>query len=341
MSYLPTPSGIAANPVTANELNEKTQYFDSTGENDSIILGKNAVTEESNTIAIGTDAAALGTSSIAIGHLAGQNMTASNEYNISIGESAANSANGTQNVVIGDEAFEAGVGNNNVVLGFRACETNTSSGSDRVMIGSFAGNGALSSSVAIGAYAVNYAGGQHVTAIGNSACRGESDAADPHFGGSTNYSTGFGAYALQRNAGVGVSTAFPIAMGLYAGRNSANTNSISIGVNAGQTSCGQYAIALGTEAGKENSGDRSISIGYQAHETSSAGDGDYAINIGYNASATTAYDKTIVLNASGTILNPDRASALFINPIRGVAHGLGLGVLHYDTSTKEITYSTT
>ena len=28
-------------------------------------------------------------------------------------------------------------------------------------------------------------------------------------------------------------------------------------------------------------------------------------------------------------------------PIRGVAHGLGVGVLKYDTTTFEITYSTT
>ena len=29
-----------------------------------------------------------------------------------------------------------------------------------------------------------------------------------------------------------------------------------------------------------------------------------------------------------------------VKDIRGVAHGLGVGVLHYNTSTKEITYST-
>ena len=34
------------------------------------------------------------------------------------------------------------------------------------------------------------------------------------------------------------------------------------------------------------------------------------------------------------------SSGLFCANVRGVAHGLGVGVMHYNTGTNEITYST-
>jgi hypothetical protein len=45
----------------------------------------------------------------------------------------------------------------------------------------------------------------------------------------------------------------------------------------------------------------------------------------------------IKLNASGLQAH---SSGLFCTNIRGVAHGLGAGVMHYNTGTNEITYST-
>jgi hypothetical protein len=51
-------------------------------------------------------------------------------------------------------------------------------------------------------------------------------------------------------------------------------------------------------------------------------------------------NNSIVLNASGSNLNGSTDNAFFVKPIRGHPHGLGIGVLHYDTTTSEITYST-
>jgi hypothetical protein len=45
----------------------------------------------------------------------------------------------------------------------------------------------------------------------------------------------------------------------------------------------------------------------------------------------------IKLNASGLQAH---SSGLFCANVRGVAHGLGVGVMHYNTGTNEITYST-
>lgn len=82
-------------------------------------------------------------------------------------------------------------------------------------------------------------------------------------------------------------------------------NEVHIGSNAGQMNQGKNAIALGKGAGQTNQPANSI-----------------------------------VINASGVELSPNGASGLYVNPIRGFAHGLGQGVLHYNSATCEITYST-
>lgn len=82
-------------------------------------------------------------------------------------------------------------------------------------------------------------------------------------------------------------------------------NEVHIGSNAGQMNQGKNAIALGKGAGQTNQPANSI-----------------------------------VINASGVELSPNGTSGLYVNPIRGFAHGLGEGVLHYNSATCEITYST-
>jgi hypothetical protein len=65
-----------------------------------------------------------------------------------------------------------------------------------------------------------------------------------------------------------------------------------------------------------------------------------AIAIGNNAGVASQTAGSICLNASGVALNPNQVG-LFINPIRGVALGLGVGVVFYDAATFELQYSTT
>lgn len=50
--------------------------------------------------------------------------------------------------------------------------------------------------------------------------------------------------------------------------------------------------------------------------------------------------QSLTMNA-GSMIDVLPANGLFVEGVRGVAHGLGVGVLHYDTITHEITYSTT
>jgi len=53
---------------------------------------------------------------------------------------------------------------------------------------------------------------------------------------------------------------------------------------------------------------------------------------------STKVEVTGDLVISGELKPP--SNSFKVKDIRGVAHGLGVGVLHYNTSTKEITYST-
>ena len=53
---------------------------------------------------------------------------------------------------------------------------------------------------------------------------------------------------------------------------------------------------------------------------------------------STKVEVTGDLVISGELKPP--TNSFKVKDIRGVAHGLGVGVLHYNTSTKEITYST-
>ena len=53
------------------------------------------------------------------------------------------------------------------------------------------------------------------------------------------------------------------------------------------------------------------------------------------------YSNSIVINATGAFLDTTAANSFVVKPIRGIAHGLGVGVMKWDSGTYEITYSTT
>ena len=77
-----------------------------------------------------------------------------------------------------------------------------------------------------------------------------------------------------------------------------------------------------------------MSIGHDVHTTAC---GDYAIGLGKCGQMGA---NTIVINATTTNITDTNTDRCFINPIRGVAHGLGVGVMKYNSSTHEVTYST-
>jgi hypothetical protein len=70
------------------------------------------------------------------------------------------------------------------------------------------------------------------------------------------------------------------------------------------------------------------------------GQGANAIAIGNKAGINSQTAGSICLNASGLDLDPNQAGC-FIRPIRGVALGLGVGRVFYNTTTFELQYSTT
>ena len=108
-----------------------------------------------------------------------------------------------------------------------------------------------------------------------------------------------------------------VAIGYYAGSSAQGLAGVAIGSYAAGVSQGQYGVAIGQDAG------------YQTQ-------GDYAIAIGYGAGTSNQHANSIVLNASGAVLNTDGTSRCFIKPIRSVAI-TGLKALYYNTTTFEVT----
>jgi hypothetical protein len=109
--------------------------------------------------------------------------------------------------------------------------------------------------------------------------------------------------------------------------------SIAIGQSAGGFTQGDYAVAIGSGAGNIGQGNRAVAIG----ATAGVDQGDYAISIGNGSGYPSAVANSIAINASGFTLDAP-AAGLYINPIRNQT-STG-NVLTYNTTTKEIVYST-
>lgn len=124
-----------------------------------------------------------------------------------------------------------------------------------------------------------------------------------------------------------------VAIGDNAGTTSQGTNSISIGQGAGNISQSGYALALGASAGYNSQGTGAVALGYGAGNVNQ---GANSIAIGTQAGETSQPANSIILNASGIVLN-GTVAGLYVNPIRNLDTGL---LLRYNTTTKEITYST-
>jgi hypothetical protein len=110
--------------------------------------------------------------------------------------------------------------------------------------------------------------------------------------------------------------------------------SIAIGMVAGGFTQGDYAVAIGSGAGNIGQGNRAVAIG----ATAGVDQGDYAISIGNGAGYPSAVASSIAINASGFTLDAP-AAGFFVNPIRN-ATGAN-GVVQYDSTTKEVSYSST
>ncbi len=137
-----------------------------------------------------------------------------------------------------------------------------------------------------------------------------------------------GSSAGETNQGVN-----GIAIGALAGNTNQGIQSVAIGANSGNSDQGLQSVALGNLAGALNQGQRAVAIGSLA---GSNGQGEYAVALGNFAGGTNQPANSIMINASGSALNGTEAG-LYIDPVRN-ASGTG-NILQYNTSTKEITYS--
>lgn len=133
----------------------------------------------------------------------------------------------------------------------------------------------------------------------------------------------------------GVANAY-IAIGTGAGTTAQGLGSVAIGLNAGNNTQGYYSVAVGIAAGKESQGDSTVAIGGEAGGDSQ---GQFAVAVGYRAGRTSQAARSIVLNATGANLNVSTTDTLTVAPVRNAAGTDGL--LQYNNTTKEVTYSTT
>ena len=168
--------------------------------------------------------------------------------------------------------------------------------------------------IAIGEYAGNTSQGQESISIGVEA-------------GKNNQ--GFYSISLGSEAGRDNQSSKSIAIGYLAAQNSQGSESVAIGSSAGFSNQGFQAIAIGSDAGLTNQSSYGIAIGSNAGQSNQ---GNYAIAIGYQAGNTQQWEKSIILNATGSSLN-SITQGFYVAPIRSGSSGR---VLYYNEITDEI-----
>jgi len=126
---------------------------------------------------------------------------------------------------------------------------------------------------------------------------------------------------------------YSVSIGYEAGLNTPGDASVAIGLTAGRTNQSNNAVAIGRDSAYNSQGDSAVAIGFEAGNNNQ---GTQAVAIGYRAGYNNQTAGSIVINASGGALNGS-AAGLFVSPIRSQP-GTG-NILQYDTTTKEITYS--
>ena len=150
---------------------------------------------------------------------------------------------------------------------------------------------------------------------------------------------GLNAVAIGSIAGQTTQGRDCVAIGNGAANASQADQAIAIGAEAGAIQQSVGAIAIGVEAGNGRQGSSSIAIGQGAGLDRQ---GRTAIAIGVDAGSVLQNDNSIVINATGTVVNGNLGvNRCLIAPIRGQALGVGVGIMVYDPLTFEIVYSTT
>ncbi len=286
---------------------------------DSLIYNGSQYITQSTTIRFGTFNAptSAGFNTIGIGSNAGQVAQASQA--IAIGSIAGQSNQGQDSVAIG-----AGAGNSRQGLGCVGIgrdSANSSQGTYAVAVGQGAGfRKQGQQTVATGFFAGQSNQGDFAVAIGSA---------------SGGVNQGYAGVAVGGQAGQLFQGQNAVAVGTASGYSTQGTSAVAIGANAGYAQK-NYAIAIGQSAGGWNGafqGTNATAIGYLAGYQNQ---GDYSVAIGTTAGYINQPANSIAINASSNALNPT-TTGLFIDPVRNDSGNQGL---YYNTTTKEITYST-
>ena len=140
------------------------------------------------------------------------------------------------------------------------------------------------------------------------------------------------AIAIGFEAGKNTQGTFSVAIGYQAGLESSSTGNVAIGYQAGEFTQGLGSVAIGSSAGSTSQNSYAIAIGFQAGQNTQGG---YAVAIGYQAGQTNQHANSIILNASGSVLNSGQASSFYVNPVRNLTNS---NFMLYDSTNSELTY---
>jgi hypothetical protein len=277
---------------------------------------------------------------------------------VRVGEGAGLTGQGSSSVAIGLNAGKTSQGLSAVAIGLNA--GSNAQGFTAVAIGEGAGQTSQGSTcVAVGKSAGSNAQGANSTAIGSEAgsdSQRESATAVGFRAGKT--SQGVSSVAVGRNAGNVSQSDYSVAVGFFAGDTSQGTISVAIGREAGETlqgsssvavgyaagqmSQGIGAVAMGSLAGMAYQGNLAVAIGRSAAGSPSqlVGQGSNAIAIGYAAGYSNQAANSIVINATGAVLNNTTADSCVIKPVRSLI-GSTFGtsrrdVMLYDETSGEV-----
>jgi hypothetical protein len=266
------------------------------------------------------------------GNIAGGNITTtgliSATGNITSGNISTGRITLTNGAVIRDTTGDA------VAFGQNAGATGQ--GQVAIAIGNSAGNVNQGNiSVAIGYQAGNTSQGDQSVAIGDSAgktTQGESSVAVGQGAGQT--TQGGSAIAIGFGAGATTQGTSAIAFGRLAGQTTQGIYGVAIGFEAGQTTQGNSAVAIGENAGYNTQGISAVAIGDGAGRDTQ---GQYAVAIGYGAGNSNQANNSIIINATGSVLEQTTANTFTVKPVRQANTA---NAMYYDASTGEITYDT-
>jgi hypothetical protein len=310
------------------------------GGSDNVAIGKNALQGDASgnvtltkCIAIGLNAgstASTNTNCIYIGDsvnvgsnsanneiVIGGSVTGNGDNTITLGNSNVTKFYvNTSEVAIGTSAGSTGQLLHAIAIGKQAGQNTQGTGS--VAIGVNAGSiGQMLQSIAIGDTAGHSGQGVHTVAIGANAGK---------------LSQQGGAIAIGLQAGETSQEGNAVAIGNGAGKSVQLSGAIAIGLSAGETSQAGNAVAIGHNAGKSSQLSGAVAIG---HETGYTGQGTNSIAIGkYACYDGGSHTNTIVINATGSALNPAGPNRTYIKSIRQAP---ATEVLYYDEQSGEVT----